>query len=54
MHWKRIFNLNSRIEEKEKNQWVIFIPVKQKVPLKTIVMPYMVDSMLYNINLNDK
>ena len=51
---KKIFNLNSRIEEKEKNQWVIFIPVKQKVPLKTIVMPYMVDSMLYKINLNDK
>lgn len=51
---KKNFNLNSRIEEKEKNQWVFFIPVKHKVPLKTIVMPYMVDSLLYKINLNDK
>jgi hypothetical protein len=51
---KKNFNLNSRIEEKVKNQWVNYIPVKQEIPLKTIVIPYMVDSMLYKINLNDK
>ena len=51
---KKNFNLNSRIEEKVKNQWVIYIPVKQEIPFKTIVMPYMVDSMFYKINLNDK
>lgn len=43
------FNLNSRLEEKEKNQWVIFIPVRQCVPLKDIVKPYIHDSMLYKI-----
>jgi len=51
---KKNFNLNSRIEEKVKNQWVIYIPVKQEIHIKTIVMPYMVDSMLYKINLNAK
>jgi hypothetical protein len=51
---KKNFNLNSRIEEKVKSQWVIYIPVKQEIPVKTIVMPYMVDSMLYKINLNAK
>lgn len=51
---KKIFSLNSRIEEKVKNQWVIYIPVKQEIPLKTIIIPYMVNSMLYKINLNNK
>lgn len=43
------FNLNTRIEKKEKNQWVIFIPIRQKIPLKDIVKPYIYESMLYKI-----
>ena len=43
------FGLTSRLEEKKKNQWVIFIPVKQKIRLKDIVGPYMHESMLYKI-----
>jgi hypothetical protein len=48
------FKLNSRLEEKEKNQWVIFIPVKQEIPLTEIVKPYMHKSMLYKINKKNK
>lgn len=43
------FDLNTRIEEKEKNQWIIYIPKKQKIPLKNIVGPYMHETMLYKI-----
>ena len=43
------FSLTTRIEEKKKDQWVIFIPVKQKVKLKDIVGSYMHNSMLYKI-----
>lgn len=50
---KTKFNLNTRIEQrakdKRKNQWVIYIPVTQEVPLKNIVEPYMHKSMLYKI-----
>jgi len=31
------FGLTTRLEEKIKNQWVIFIPVRQKTKLKDIV-----------------
>ena len=43
------FSLKTRIEEKKKNQWIIYIPVKQKVKLKDIVGPYIHESMLYKI-----
>lgn len=43
------FSLKTRFEEKEKNQWIIYIPVKQKIKLKEIVGPYMHESMLYKI-----
>lgn len=43
------FGLRTRLEEKKKDQWVIYIPVKQKTSLKDIVGPYMHDSMLYKI-----
>ncbi len=43
------FALNTRIEEKKKGQWVIYIPVRQKTKLKVIVEPYMHESMLYKI-----
>lgn len=44
------FGLTTRLEEKKKDQWVIFIPVKQKIRrLKDIVGPYMHESMLYKI-----
>ena len=43
------FGLISRLEEKKKDQWVIYIPVKQKTRLKDIVGPYMHESMLYKI-----
>jgi hypothetical protein len=46
---KKNFNLETIIEEKKKDQWIIYIPVKQKVKLKDIVGPYMHVSMLYKI-----
>jgi hypothetical protein len=46
---KENFKLISRLEEKEKNQWVICIPIKQEILLRDIVKPYMYKSMLYKI-----
>lgn len=46
---KKNFNLETRIEEKKKDQWILYIPVKQKVKLKDIVGLYMHESMLYKI-----
>lgn len=43
------FYLKTRIEEKKKDKWIIYIPVEQKVKLKDIVGPYMHESMLYKI-----
>lgn len=43
------FGLVTRLEEKKKDQWVIYIPVRQKTRLKDIVGPFMHDSMLYKI-----
>ena len=43
------FGLKTRLEEKKKDQWVIFIPVRQKIRLKDIVGPFMHESMLYKI-----
>ena len=43
------FDLRTRLEEKKENQWVIYIPVRQKTRLKDIVSPYMHKSMLYKI-----
>lgn len=37
------------LEEKTENQWVIYIPVRQKIKLKDIVGPYMHISMLYKV-----
>jgi hypothetical protein len=46
---KTTFGLNTKAIEKVKNQWVIYIPVKQKTRLIDIVKPYMHKSMLYKI-----
>lgn len=43
------FGLTTRLEEKKKDPWVIYIPVRQKTILKDIVGPFMHDSMLYKI-----
>lgn len=43
------FELKTRLEEKKEGQWVIYIPIRQKIKLKDIVGPYMVKSMLYKI-----
>lgn len=43
------FGLVTRLEEKKKDQWVIYILVRQKTRLKDIVGPYMDESMLYKI-----
>jgi hypothetical protein len=40
------FELRTRLEEKIQNQWVIYIPVRQKIKLIDIVGPYMHKSML--------
>ena len=40
------FDLTTRIEKNIKNQWIKYIPVKQKVKLKDIVGSYMHKSML--------
>nr|YP_009445558.1 LAGLIDADG endonuclease [Bipolaris cookei]ATV95718.1 LAGLIDADG endonuclease [Bipolaris cookei] len=43
------FGLVTRLEEKKKDKWVIYIPVRQVTKLKDIVGPYMNESMLYKI-----
>lgn len=43
------FELVTRLEEKKQDQWVIYIPVRQKIKLKDIVGPYLHKSMLYKI-----
>lgn len=43
------FELVTRLEEKTQDQWVIYIPVRQKIKLKDIVGPYLHKSMLYKI-----
>ena len=44
------FSLVTRIEEKKLNQWVIYIPIRQKVKLIDIVEKHMHQSMLYKVN----
>ena len=44
------FKLRTRIHEKKPNQWVIVIPLKQEIPLKNIVLPYIHYSFLYKIS----
>lgn len=43
------FSLRTRTTEKRPGQYLIYIPVKQMVPLKTIVGDYLVQSMQYKI-----
>ena len=43
------FELRTRLEEKTQNQWVIYIPVRQKIKLIDIVGPFMHKSMLYKV-----
>lgn len=43
------FGLITRLEEKKKNQLVIYIPVIQKTRLKDIVEPFRHKSILYKI-----
>lgn len=43
------FELRTRLEEKTPNQWVIYIPVRQKIKLIDIVGPFMHKSMLYKV-----
>ena len=43
------FELKTRLEEKIQDQWVIYIPVRQKIKLIDIVGPYMHKSMLYKV-----
>lgn len=43
------FELRTRLEEKVQDQWVIYIPVRQKIKLIDIVGPYMHKSMLYKV-----
>ena len=43
------FGLVTRLEEKKKDKWVIYIPVRQRTKLKDLVGPYMNESMLYKI-----
>jgi len=43
------FELVTRLEEKKQDQWVIYIPVRQKIKLKDIVGPYLHKNMLYKI-----
>ena len=44
------FKLRTRILERKPNQWIIVIPLKQEIPLKKIVLPYIHYSMLYKIS----
>lgn len=46
---ERNFDLRTRLEEKKEDQWVIYIPVRQKTRLKDIVGPYMHQSMFYKL-----
>jgi hypothetical protein len=46
---KKNFELSTRLEEKKQDQWVIYLPMRQKIRLKDIVGPYMHKSMLYKI-----
>ena len=43
------FELRTRLEEKIEDQWVIYIPVRQKIKLVDIVGPYMHKSIMYKI-----
>jgi len=43
------FDLRTRIAEKRKGQWIIIIPVRQKVALYNIVGPYMHKTMLFKV-----
>ena len=43
------FELRTRLWEKRPNQYIIFIPVIQKVPLRDIVGKYILPSILYKI-----
>ena len=43
------FELRTRLEEKIQDQWVIYIPVRQKIKLIDIVGPYMHKSMMYKL-----
>lgn len=45
------FELRTRVTEKRPNQYLIHIPVIQKVPLRDIVGKYILDSILYKIKL---
>lgn len=45
----RNFLLRTRTTEKRPGQYVIHIPVRQKVPLRDIVAPYMLGSIIYKI-----
>jgi len=42
--------LKTRIEEKKKDQWVIYKPIKQQTRLKDIVGPFMHESMVPRYN----
>jgi hypothetical protein len=41
--------LRTRLTEKVPNQWVIYIPVRQKLRLIDIVKPFMHESMFYKV-----
>lgn len=43
------FSLRTRLTEKVQNQWVIYIPVRQKLRLIDIVKPFMFESMFYKV-----
>lgn len=43
------FQLRTRTTEKKPGQYLIHIPVRQKVELRDIVLPYMIDSIKYKI-----
>lgn len=47
---KNKFDLDTQKYEKESNQWIIIIPVKQSIKLKEIVLPFMHYSFLYKIS----
>ena len=46
---KNNFKLHSLVYDKTIGQWIIVIPVKQKIPLREIVLPYMHPSMLHKV-----
>lgn len=43
------FLLRTRITEKQPQQYLIHIPVRQKVPLLDIVQEFIIDSMMYKV-----